>query len=97
LTRHNQHKTSYKNPFKKWYRYKYSGFITVPVVLVLVLVAMYYYESQQEFFDSWNCDLLIDYKGNEMTTVGFPTYLEMTNEQKKYYDSLIENDCSFKP
>ena len=86
-----------RNPLKKWYRWKYSGMITVPVVVILAIGLVYFQQSELEFFDSWNCDLLIDYRDKNMITSDYPTYLELSDEQKEYYNSLIENDCMFNP
>lgn len=46
---------------KRWYRYKYSGFITVGSGAILLLVLLFYQQDSVVFFNNWSCETLINY------------------------------------
>ncbi len=87
-----------KNPLSRWYRWKYSGIITVGGMGVMILVGLQVLDNQGEFYDKWNCELLIDYRDKEMKSVNILQYNELTIEEQNRYDDIIKRDCSlFKP
>ena len=78
MTRHNQHKTSLRNPFQMWYRWKYSGFVTVPVVAVIILAVMISWNNNMEFFEMWSCDTIYKYIQDTDVPVGMTSHEDLT-------------------
>lgn len=75
---------------RKFYKWQYSGLITVPLVCGLILLAWFSYTGTLEFYDSFSCSGLMAYKINGVSLDGNPTYQEMSEESKIHYDEILE-------
>ena len=49
------------HPLTKVYKWKYSGIIAVPGVVILILTLWFSYTFSLEFFDGYSCDTLRNY------------------------------------
>jgi hypothetical protein len=77
---------------RRFYKWQYSGLITVPLVCGLILFAWFSYTGSLEFYDSFSCEGLMAYKINGVSLDGNPTYQDMNVENQTHYDSILE-DC----
>ena len=80
------------NILRKWYRWKYSGLITVPLICGLILLAWFSYMETLEFYDAFSCDGLVTYKVVGEKLGDNPSYNDMTVENKLHYDEILA-DC----
>jgi len=85
-----------KKALKKWYKYQYSGFITVPLVIIIVVWSLLYMTENLEFFHSWSCETLIQYKTDENLPSNIIPYDQLTDEQLKKYEKIVKT-CMFNP
>lgn len=85
---------------RKWYRWKYSGLVTVPAICGLILIIWFSYTSTLEFYDSFSCNDLMAYKIIGISLDDNPTYNEMTHDNQHHYDEILEqckvNDIWYK-
>lgn len=49
------------SPLRKFYRWKYSGLVVVPGVVLIIATLWFSYTSSLEFFDSYSCNTIRDY------------------------------------
>jgi len=85
-----------KKSLKKWYRWKYSGFITVISVVIFIIWSLMYSTDELEFFHIWDCETLIQYKTDENLPSNIIPYNQLTDMQLKNYENIVK-DCMFKP
>jgi len=64
-----------------WYRWKYSGMVTVPILAVLIVVTLFYWESELEFFYTWDCDTIKNYMLDQNVTKDITPHDEITEKQ----------------
>ena len=75
---------------RRWYRWKFSGFITVPIIAVLIIGAVYYQQSTVEFFNNWSCETLVKYTMDEDTPRGMITYEELSEKQHNLLHQFLK-------
>lgn len=51
-----------KTQLKRFYRWKYSGWIVIPFVIIIIWGAYDLSTKQLEFFDGFSCDMLSDFQ-----------------------------------
>jgi hypothetical protein len=79
------------SPITRWYKWRYSGIITVPTLVILIFAAVYYQQSQLEYFDNWSCETLTDYALGDDVPDRYPKHNEMTdNQHNKLHGYLQE-------
>jgi len=85
-----------KRKIKDYYKWRYSGMITVPIVVIGIFLALYYQTESLPFFNSWSCDTLIKYKTDENLPYDIIPYYDLTDDLKLVYDNMVKT-CMFKP
>ncbi len=85
-----------KKSLKRWYKYQYSGLITVPLVIVIVVFSLTSMTENLDFFHYWNCETLIQYKTDENLPSNIVSYNQLTDEQLKKYKEILKT-CMFNP
>lgn len=70
-----------KSFLTRFYKWRYSGIIVVPTLVVLVFAAIYYQQAQLDFYDNWSCETLTDYVQDIDVPKGFLTHDEITIPQ----------------
>uniref|UniRef100_A0AAT9JGS8 ORF27 n=1 Tax=Nitrosopumilaceae spindle-shaped virus TaxID=3065433 RepID=A0AAT9JGS8_9VIRU len=84
------------NIFKRWYKWNYSGVITVVLGVILVFGGLFYWQDNQPFYNNWSCDTLVDYVMNVDVPDQFPKHNELTEDQHnqvhQFLDECQENN-----
>ena len=60
--------------------HKYTGFITVGIVLSIVAVSWYWYESETVFFENWSCNAVMSMPLDGLSPKEFNRYQEIKAE-----------------
>jgi hypothetical protein len=77
-------------PLKKFYRWKYSGWIVIPV---FIAIAWGIYEGmvqQNEFFDGFSCEMLKSF--DRGISVRGHVISELDEEQREHFNVIL-NEC----
>ena len=85
-----------KKSLKKWYKWKYSGLITVPLVAIIIIWSIVDMNNNLEFFHTWNCETIIKYQTDENLPSNIVSYNQLTDEQLKKYKEILKT-CMFNP
>lgn len=64
-----------------FYRWKYSGLIVVPTVMLLIVGGWFYYTSSLEFFDPWSCQTIENYLLDKDVPDDITPHNDLTEEQ----------------
>lgn len=75
---------------RRWYRWKYSGIITVPVVLILITGGIVYSTQSLDFFHTWNCNTIMRYQTDENLPSDIIPYSELTDQQLESYEKIVK-------
>ena len=78
------------SPLTRFYKWRYSGIIVVPSVVILIFAAIYYQQSQLEFFDNWSCETLTDYVMDIDVPKEYPKHNDMTEYQHNKIHSHLQ-------
>lgn len=78
--------------FKRWYRWRYSGPITVFSIILVAVLSWQVITSQIEFYDKFTCPQMMEYKNGDYGVYGEPRYTELTDQQKDKFDTDY-NQC----
>lgn len=62
-------------------------------VITIIAIAWTLYESETEFFHSWNCEKL-GYYMMSVENYGYPNHDDLTEEQHLKLHKLYYDDCS---
>lgn len=83
------------SPLRKFYRWKYSGLIVVPLACVLILAVWFSLTAQAEFFEYWSCDTIKNYMMNIEVPDHITPHNELTEEQHLHMHKLLEGCNSY--
>jgi len=89
-----------KRKLKDWYVWRFSGLITVSIVLTAIVLGVYFQTQSLEFFHTWSCDDLIQYKTDLNVYSNIIPYEQLTVEQVEKFENTLkecENFEMFKP
>lgn len=84
--------TGIKTQLKRYYRWRFSGPITVITIFAIGFLAWHYMTENIIFFDKFTCPETLDYYKDEHRRQDVPKYSELTEEQKIKYDLQVQ-DC----
>ena len=76
-----------KTQLKRFYRWKYSGWIVIPFIIALVWGVYDLSTKQLEFFDGFSCDMLSDFEKGIKVRGHFIS--ELDDEQRKHFDVIL--------
>ena len=86
---------------KRYYRWRFSGIVTVPTVIALIIISWQFVVMDQEFFNAWSCDTLYDYVQDDRVPDRFPKHNELSEEQHNklhlIIQECIDNDRYLEP
>ena len=72
---------------KRFYRWKYSGWLVIPLLVGFVWLAYDGMVQQNEFFDGFSCDMLRDFD-REIKVRGH-TIDELNYQQRVHFDEIL--------
>lgn len=70
---------------KRYYRWKYSGPVTVITCCLVAVLVWYGITSNIEFYDKFTCPQMMEYYNGDYGVMGEPRYSDLTEEQKQKY------------
>ena len=79
-----------KVQLKRYYRWRYSGPITVIGSFALAFLAWHYITDSIDFYEKFTCPQMLDYYKDTHVRIGLPKYDQLTDEQKIEYESLMK-------
>ncbi len=77
---------------KRWYRWRYSGPITVFSIIIVAVLSWQLVTNTIEFYDKFTCPQLMEYKNGDFGVSGMPDYEELSEQQKQKF-SIGYNEC----
>ena len=80
-----------KSPVMKFV-HKNTGYIIAGVVLAIIIPLFLSVQEEQAFFEKWSCTKISQYYLSGDAFVGFPSYSELEENEKKRFDQ-INNEC----
>lgn len=80
-----------KSPFMKFV-HKNTGYIIAGVALAIIIPLFLSVQNEPYFFEQWSCQKISQYYLSGDAFVGFPSYNEMTDDQRNRFDQII-NEC----
>ena len=83
---------SLKVQIKRYYRWRYSGPITVFGGITLAIISWYFITDDIPFYDKFTCPQMMEYKAGDYGVSDMPRYLQLTEKQKNSFD-LEYNKC----
>ena len=81
---------SIKTQLKRWYRWRFSGPITIIGIFAIGIFAWNQITSNIDFFEKMTCPQMVDYYKDTHVREGMPMYSELTDAQKEKYESLMK-------
>lgn len=75
---------------KRYYRWKYSGPITVISGFALAVLIWYVATNDIAFYDKFTCPQMIDYHQDKQRRVGVPTYYELSIDDQNRIDIEVK-------
>lgn len=79
-----------KTQLRKFYRWKYSGWIVVPFIIALAWVAYDVSVQQNEFFDGFSCNMLESFEKGIKVRGHYIS--ELSEEQINHFNDIL-NEC----
>lgn len=79
-----------KTQLKRYYRWRFSGPITVIGAFVLAIITWNYITSSIDFYEKFTCPQMLDYYQDTHVRQGLPMYSDLTDSQKAEYESLMK-------
>lgn len=79
-----------RTPLKRFYRWKYSGWIVIPFVIAIAWIGYDLMVQQNEFFDGFSCEMLIDFERGISVRGHFIS--ELDEKQLKHFNDIL-NEC----
>ena len=80
-----------KSPLMRFV-HKNTGYIIAGVALAIIIPLFLSVQEEQFFFEKWSCAKINQYFLSGDAFVGFPSYNEMTDGERKRFDQ-INNEC----
>lgn len=71
---------------KRWYRWRYSGPITVFSIIVVAIISWHFATADISFYDKFTCPQMMEYKAGDYRVIGEPRYIELTEHQRQGFD-----------
>ncbi len=65
--------------------HKYTGYITVGIILSIVFISWSYYESESVFFETWSCEAILSMPLDKLSPKEFLRYEEIKGECSDMY------------
>ena len=78
------------NIFKKWYRWRYSGPITIIVIVILGFSGLYSWQDMLPFYNNWSCDTLVDYVNDVDVPAQYPKHDELSESEHSQVHSFLQ-------
>ena len=75
-----------KSPFMKVI-HRYTGVIILGIVLAALIPLILLVQSEQMFFEKWNCSMINQYKMG-IIVHGFPKYVELAGEELEKFETI---------
>ena len=75
-----------KTQLKRYYRWRYSGPITVISLFVIGILTWYFITNDIPFYDKFTCPQMMEYKGGDYGVKDMPRYDKLLEKQKHSFD-----------
>jgi len=83
-------RTKTVSPLRKFYKWKYSGLIVVPGLMVLILLVWFSYTGTLEFFDGYSCATIFNYISGVDMPKDVISHDELTESQHVHLHELYQ-------
>ena len=74
-----------KTQLKRYYRWRFSGPITIIGIFAIGIILWNYSTSQIQFWDKFTCPQMISYYEDYHIRTGLPLYKDLPDDQKQKY------------